>query len=124
MMQRSRSGYGRSRTTPRGGRRVAPAAQETRLAAARRAAEAFVAAHWPQLAGAPVGVSVGRPAAIDPTLLARLGLERGEIAQRSVTHYTFTFLGAQRTVDGAEAPMAAAVTVDEHQQVVKASVTR
>lgn len=124
MMQRSRFGYGRSRTTPRSGRRAAPAGQDVRVSAARRVAEAFVAARWPQLAGTPAAVSVGRPGPVDPQLLARLGLDGGELARHDATLYTFTFLGARHTVDGAEAPMAAAITVDEHERVVKASVTR
>jgi hypothetical protein len=94
------------------------------MLAARRVAEEFIATRWPQLAGVSPSISVRQAAAPDPKLLARLGIDSATLARHGATHYTFIFSGTHHTADGAEAPMAAAVTVDEHQKVVKTSVTR
>lgn len=127
MLQRARNGYGRSRMTPRDARRVPPMvdAVATRIAAARRAAVAFVADRWPELAGVSPTVAPRHAHAPSAELLARLGLDRDEVAgQQESVAYTFTFAGVQPTPDGAHAPLVAAVTVDDHQRIVKTSVTR
>ena len=127
MLHRARNGYGRSRMTPRDARR-APAmvdATAAKVAAARRAAVAFVAGHWPELAEVSPTVTARHAHAPSPELLARLGLDQGEVAKRQDSaHYTFTFAGMRPTPDGAHAPLVAAITVDDHQQIVKTSVTR
>lgn len=124
MMDKSRPGYGRSRTTPRGTHRVSTiVGSAAHLAAARRVAETLVAARVPQLAGRNPSVSVGKPVAPNAALLARLGLGVGELADQTASQYTFTFSGTCTTADGAETPVAAAITVDERLQIVKMSVT-
>lgn len=126
MFHRARNGYGRSRMTPRDARRVPPMADapSAKLAAARRVAEAFVAARWPELAGVSPSVTSRHAHTPSAELLARLGLDRDELAGHQNVAYTFTFAGVKPTPDGAHAPLVAAVTVDDHQQIVKTSVTR
>jgi hypothetical protein len=126
MMQKPRTGYGRSRVTPRDGRRSAPPADQdaAQVAAARRVAAAFVAARWPELAAVRPAVAVRKPPAPSAELLARLGLEGVELAGRPGPRYTFTFCGAKGTTDGHESPLVAVVTVDDGQRIVKTSVTR
>jgi hypothetical protein len=127
MLQRPRNGYARTRTTPRDAWR-APAmvdAVAAKMASARRAAVAFIRSRWPELADVVPTLSTRKAHAPSPELLERLGLDKGEIAHRQdVPLYTFTFAGTRRTADGNQAPLVAAVTVDERQQIVKASVTR
>lgn len=127
MLQKHRSGYGRSRTPRREGRRAPPVvdAEAARIAAARRVAADFVAAHWPELAGVAPAVAPRPAATPSPELLARLGLDGAELSARSfAAQYTFVFSGARAAGDRGETPMVAAVTVDDHQQIVKTSVTR
>jgi len=127
MLHKARNGYGRSRTTPRDGRRVPTVVDQVaaRVAAARRVAAAFIAARWPELARVSPTLTARQAHAPSPELLARLGLDCTELAQHAdAVRYTFTFAGVRGTPDGADAPLVAAVTVDEQHQIVKASVTR
>lgn len=126
MMQKPRPSYGRSRTPRRDGRR-APAAvdhEAARVAAARRVAASFVAARWPELAGVAPSVVTRHAAAPSAELLARIGMRGAEVAAHAGAQYTFVFSGARGTADGCDTPLVAAVTVDDHQQIVKTSVTR
>lgn len=124
MMQKPRTGYGRSRVTPRPARRSAPQPdQPARLAAARRVATTFVAARWPELAAVRPAVASAQLPAPNAALLARLGIEASPL-QHDAVHYTFTFCGERVTVDGHATPLVAVVTVDDAQRIVKTSVTR
>lgn len=127
MLHRSRNGYGRSRTTSRSTRRSSAVVDQVgaRVGTARRVAAAFIAARWPELASVVPTFTVRQAHTPSAELLARLELDRAELPQRAGdAHYTFTFAGMRRTSDGANAPLVAAVTVDEQQQIVKTSVTR
>ena len=127
MLHKARNGYGRSRTTPRDGRRVPTVVDQVaaRVAAARRVAAAFIATRWPELAQVSPTLTARQADAPSPALLARLGLDRTELAQHAdAVRYTFTFAGVRGTLDGSDAPLVAAVTVDEQHQIVKTSVTR
>lgn len=125
-MPKQRGIGGRTRMTSRLERR-APAAvttQESRLAEARRAAIAFAADHWPELAEIDPVSTVRRGHIPPPELLARLGLSHTALAAAPrATEYSFTFIAEQRTADGTTTPLVAIVTVDEGCQVVKASVS-
>jgi hypothetical protein len=122
MMPKPRHSYGRSRLTPRDTRR--PADEGARLAAAGRVAARFVADRWPELAAVTPVITARADQAPSAALLARLGLEPSELAARGPAEYTFTFAGARRCADGADAPLVATVTVDAQRRVVKSSVTR
>jgi hypothetical protein len=126
MMPKSRHSYGRSRLTPRDTRRPAPADEAAaRLAAAGRVATRFVAARWPELAAVTPVVTGRSEQAPSAALLARLGLDRSELAGRGgPAEYTFTFAGTHKCPDGADAPLVATVTVDAQRRIVKSSVTR
>ena len=125
MMPKSRHTYGRSRLTPRDTRRPAPADESARLAAAGRVAARYVAARWPELTTVTPVVTTRADHAPSAALLARLGLDRGELAERGgPAEYTFTFAGTHRCPDGAAAPLVATVTVDAQRRIVKSSVTR
>lgn len=125
MMEKPRSGYGRSRTPRREMRRAHAAVdhEAARIAAARRVAASFVAARWPELAGVVPSVTARSTAMPSAELLSRLGLDGAELAQHGA-QYTFIFSGASGTADGRDTPLVAAVTVDDHQRIVKTSVTR
>ena len=121
MLHKARNGYGRSRTTPRDGRRVPTVVDQV----AARVAAAFIATRWPELAQVSPTLTARQADAPSPELLARLGLDRTELAQHAdAVRYTFTFAGVRGTPDGSDAPLVAAVTVDEQHQIVKTSVTR
>ena len=80
---------------------------------------------WPELADVSPTVTPRHAHAPSAELLARLGLNQDEVAkQQNAACYTFTFAGVRPTPDGAHAPLVAAVTVDDHQHIVKTSVTR
>jgi hypothetical protein len=122
MHTKNRLAYGRSRTPARSWRRPGP----SDLAAAQQVAARFVAARWPGLAS--VTPEVMRRAAHAPSadLLTRLGLDSADLAPRAAAPvaYTFVFVGHCGTVDGAPAPLVAAVTVDAQRRVVKASLSK
>ena len=126
MMSKSRHSYGRSRLAHRDARRPAPADEgAARLAAACRVAARFVAARWPELATVKPVVTGRAEQAPSAALLARLGLDRKELASRGgPVEYTFTFAGTHKCADGVDAPLVATVTVDAQRRIVKSSVTR
>lgn len=117
---------GRTRATPRPGRRAQAAATpaEARLAEAQRVARRFVTARWPELASVtPVATGHAAPAP-SPEFLARLGLGAADLARHQADgEYTFTFCGEQRA-DDTTTPMVANVTVDAHLRIVRTSVSR
>ncbi|HMQ35124.1 MAG TPA: hypothetical protein PKD53_30680 [Chloroflexaceae bacterium] len=125
MMPKQRGVVGRTRATPRPGRRPAAASEEARMAEARRVARRFVAARWPELAGVAPVASARRAHAPSAELLARLGLGRGELAEGPAAgEYTFTFAGERPAGEGATTPLVANVIVDAKLRIVKASVSR
>ena len=125
MMPKSRHSYGRSRLTSRDTRRPAPGDEGARLAAAGRVAARYVAERWPELATVTPVVTARAERAPSAALLARLGLERSELAGRDgPAEYTFTFAGARQCGDCVAAPLVATVTVDAQRRIVKSSVTR
>jgi hypothetical protein len=126
MMPKSRHSYGRSRLTPRDTRRPAPADEgAARLAALGRVAARFVAARWPELASVTPVITAPADRSPSAALLARLGLDRSELATRhGPGEYTFTFALTRPCADGADAPLVATVTVDAQRRIVKSSVTR
>lgn len=124
MMPKQRGVIGRTRTTPRPGRRPQQAGP-ARLAEACRVARRYVAARWPELAGVTPAAIARRPQAPSPELLARLGLTGREVPDRQAAGgYTFTFAGEQPAGDGATTPLVANVVVDAGLRIVKASVSR
>lgn len=126
MIAKQRGVGGRTRVTPRPGRRApATATEEARLAAARRVARHFVAARWPELAGVTPVVTARQTHAPSAELLARLGLTRADLAAAAGGgEYTFTFATERRTADDAATPLVANVTVDAGLRIVKTSVSR
>jgi hypothetical protein len=117
--------YGRSRTPGRG-ERLSPRRVSAALAAARQVAIRFVADRWPALTGvAPVVSRPGQERRPSTALIARLGLDPSEVGRQSLpAAYTFTFAGQRCTADGADAPLVAAITVDDQQRIVKASLSK
>jgi hypothetical protein len=116
---------GRTRVTPRQGRRTPVAArEEAHLAEALRVARRFVTARWPELALATPVATGRQDHDPSPELLTRLGLSADDVApHRAAGEYTFTFCGEQRA-DDTTTPMVANVTVDTHMRIVKTSVSR
>lgn len=127
MLPKQRQSYGRSRMPHRRSRH-GQAHGDRALAAltlARRAACHFVAARWPELAAVTPEVTSPPQQPLPPELLERLGL-RGDQpgAPAAGTVYTFTFVGEMTCADGARTPLVASVTVDDHQRIVKTSVSK
>lgn len=118
--------YARSRTPGRGSHLRPDRHTKSGMAAARQVAERFVAAHWPTLAGIEPEVTLQRSGRCPgPDLLARLGLSAAEISpQRESATYTFTFASQCGTIDGAVAPLVAAVTVDGKRRIIKTSLSK
>lgn len=117
---------GRTRATPRPGRRRETAATraEAHMAEAQRVARRFVTARWPELAAVTPVATGPRDHTPSPELLARLGLSANDLAQHQADgEYTFTFCGEQRA-DDTTTPMVANVTVDSHLRIVRTSVSR
>lgn len=126
-MDKPRPSYGRSRFTPRAARRAPPAVdhEAAQVLTARRVATAFVATRWPELARVSPTVTARRVTPPSDELLARLGLDRLDLACRpGGLHYVFVFSGTRHTPDGAESPLVATVTVDDQLRIVKTSETR
>lgn len=124
MIQKQRGVGGRTRVTPRAERRAPAAAEEARLAEARRVARRFVAARWPELAGVAPVATARHARTPSADLLARLGIAGAELAAPGPEDgYTFTF-AAERRAGDATTPVVANVTVDAHLKVVKTSVSR
>jgi uncharacterized phage protein gp47/JayE len=125
-MEKQQRVSGRTRVTPRPGRRAQESTKrvEAHLAEAQRVAHYFVTARWPELATVTPVTTSQYGHTPSPELLARLGLSAADLARHQAEgEYTFTFCGEQRA-DDTTTPMVANVTVDAHLRIIKTSVSR
>lgn len=127
MLPKQRQGYGRSRMPHRRARQAQAHSERapTALMLARRTACHFVAARWPELATVTPEVTSPPQQLPPPELLERLGLRADQLGMSAPgTVYTFTFAGEITCADGVRAPLVASITVDDHQRIMKTSVSK
>lgn len=94
------------------------------LQAARAVARAEVQRKWPELADVEPKVTQRKHRLPESSELRQLGLERRRRVPLPNEEYTFTFATEVRTPEGYTMPRVARVTVDSHQRVVKAVVSK
>ncbi|MCG8349320.1 MAG: hypothetical protein MI924_16250 [Chloroflexales bacterium] len=99
---------------------------ETTVENACTIARRVVAEQWPQLACVEPTVTFRHGVRPSRAALRQLGLEESEEVLKRVddASYTFTFAAQERTPEGYIMPRIARVTVDAHQRVIKATLSK